>query len=151
MRCSVTDQPKQAILPGITHCMEWTVANPHLASTWGSGLADVLATPVLVGFCEEAARQSVDPLLSPGQQTVGTKVVIDHLAATPLNMKVYVRSTLTEIDGRRLVFSIEARDEQELVARCEHHRFIIDGDRFADRISQKSHSKERSAAPTESP
>ena len=147
----MTDQAKHGILPGIANSMQWVVSSQHLASTWGSGLADVLATPVLVGFCEEVARQSVDGLLPPGQQTVGTKVVIDHLAATPCHMKVFVRSTLTTVDGRHLVFSIEAMDEQECVARCEHHRFIIDADRFADRISKKSRSKECPASPTESP
>ena len=147
----MTDQAKHGILPGITNSKQWVVSSQHLASTWGSGLADVLATPVLVGFCEEVARQSVDRLLPPGQQTVGTKVIIDHLAATPCGMKVFVRSTLTEVDGRRLVFSIEATDEQERVARGEHHRFVIDEDRFAARVAEKLRSQKDCGASTESP
>jgi len=128
----------QALVPGIEGRAQWTVAVEHLASTWGSGLVDVLATPTLVGFCEEVARQSVRALLPPGKQTVGTLVHIEHLAATPLGMKVTVQSKLVEIDGRRLTFVIEANDERELVARCEHQRFIIEQERFSARISEKS-------------
>lgn len=134
----MTGNAQRLIAPGMTNTQRWTVSSEHLASSWGSGLADVLATPVLVGFCEEVARQSVDPLLPHGQQTVGTKVSIEHLAATPLGMTVIVRSTLVEVEGRRLVFSVEAHDEYELVARCEHHRFVVDEQRFAARIREKA-------------
>ena len=137
----MTNKEQHGIAPGITGTKQWTVSNGHLASSWGSGLMDVLATPVLVGFCEEVARQSVDPLLPAGQQTVGTKVTIEHLAATPIGMKVTVQSELVEVDGRRLVFAIEAHDERELIARCEHQRFVIDEQRFVTRITEKARSQ----------
>ena len=122
---------------GTTHELSWTVESQHLASAFGSGLVDVLATPVLVGFCEEAARTMVEPGLEPGQKTVGTKVSLEHLAATPPGMTVTVRATLTEVDRRRLHFEIEAHDPVELVGRATHERFIIDAERFEAGIADK--------------
>jgi predicted thioesterase len=117
--------------------MTWTVEEEHLASSLGSGLVEVLATPVLVGLCEECARLMIEPLLADGQKTVGTVVNLRHLAATPVGMRVTVRAELLEIDGKRLRFRIEAWDEVERVAKADHERFIIDAERFARRIAEK--------------
>ena len=123
---------------GTTNERSWTVGREHLASAFGSGLVEVLATPVLVGFCEECARTMVDPRLPLGRKTVGTSIRLDHLAATPLGMRVTVTATLVEIDGRRLRFKIDARDEVEPVGRATHERFVIDSDRFEKRIREKA-------------
>ena len=122
---------------GTTNEMTWTVVTEHLASAFGSGLVDVLATPVLVGFCEEAARTMIEPGLESGQKTVGTQISLEHLAATPLGMRVSVRAELVEIDRRRLRFEIEAHDELEIVGRATHDRFVIDTERFEERIAEK--------------
>jgi len=123
---------------GAINEMAWAVTQEHLASSFGSGLADVLATPVLVGFCEECCRMMVDPSLSSGQQTVGTEICIRHIAATPRGMKVSVRAVLKRIDGRHLYFDVEANDEVEKVAEGTHARFIIDSARFSQRIDEKT-------------
>ena len=123
---------------GTTNERTWTVEGNHLASAFGSGLVDVLATPVLVGFCEECARTMVDPHLPPGQKTVGTSIHLDHVAATPLGMRVTVTAKLVEIDRRRLRFELEAHDEIEPVARATHERFVIDSDRFDERVRAKA-------------
>lgn len=115
----------------------WTVERTHLASAFGSGLVEVLATPVLVGFCEECARRLVDPELAPGQKTVGASIALEHLAATPPGMTVTVRAELTQVDGRRLTFQIEARDDVEVVGRATHMRYIIDAARFETRVAEK--------------
>jgi len=122
---------------GTMNEMTWTVSEKHLASAFGSGLVDALATPVLVGFCEECARTMVDGGLERGQNTVGTSIRLDHVAATPLGMKVTVRTKLVEVDRRRLRFEIEARDELEVVGRAIHERFIIDAARFEKRLAEK--------------
>jgi len=122
---------------GSTNEMTWTVAPEHLASAFGSGLVDVLATPVLVGFCEEVARTMVEAGLDPGQKTLGTYVSLEHLAATPLGMQVTVHARLTEIDRRRLRFEIEAHDEIELIGRATYDRFVIDAKRFEEGIAEK--------------
>ncbi len=123
---------------GTTNEMTWIVSKEHLASAFGSGLVDALATPVLVGFCEEASRTMVEPHLSEGQKTVGTAVSLTHTAATPLGMKVTVRATLTAIDGRKLTFEVECEDELESIGRCSHTRFIIDSARFEAGIADKA-------------
>ena len=122
---------------GSTREQAWTVERSHLASAFGSGLVEVLATPVLVGFCEECARRLVDPALAPGQKTVGASIALEHLAATPLGMTVTVRAELTQVNGRRLTFQIEARDDAEVIGRATHVRCVIDAARFEARIAQK--------------
>ena len=123
---------------GMTNERSWTVGPEHLASAFGSGLVDALATPVLVGFCEECARTMVDPKLPIGHKTVGTSIRIDHLAATPPGMRVTVDAELVEIDDRRLRFEIEAHDEADRIGRATHERFIIDADRFDNRLRRKA-------------
>lgn len=124
--------------PGLTNEMTWLVTEDHLASAFGSGLVEVLATPVLVGFCAECARLAVDPLLGEGEKTVGTHVSLRHLAATPPGMHVRVRAELVEVDGRRLRFHVAAWDEEERIGEAEHERFIINVERFARRIADKA-------------
>lgn len=125
------------IKPGLTNEKTWQVERQHLASSFGSGLVDVLATPVLAGFCEETARTAVDPLLPEGQKTVGTHIDLRHLAATPLGMWVTIRAELVAVRDRRLRFRIEARDEMEPIGEAQHERFIIDVERFERRIAEK--------------
>jgi len=127
---------------GTTNERSWTVGPEHLASAFGSGLVDVLATPVLVTFCEESARTLVDPHLPGGQKTVGTSIQLDHTAATPPGMRVTVTARLVEVDRRRLRFEIEARDAIEPIGRAIHERFVIDTDRFEERIREKAQAIE---------
>ena len=122
---------------GTKRTQTWVVGKEHLASAFGSGLVDVLATPVLVGFCEECARGLVDPTLPIGQKTVGTSISLEHLAATPAGMKVTVTAELVAIDRRRLSFRIEARDEVERIGQATHDRFVIDEARFAAAVEAK--------------
>ena len=127
-----------SIEAGLSNEMEWTVTKDHLASHIASGLVDALSTPSLVAFCEECARLIVDPLLPPGQKTVGTRIDLRHLAPTPPGMRVTVRAELVEVDGRKLRFRIEARDPVEKIGEAEHERFIIDSDRFTRRLNEKT-------------
>ncbi|MEW5826063.1 MAG: thioesterase family protein [Candidatus Bipolaricaulota bacterium] len=122
---------------GAMHTQTWIVKPSHLASAFGSGLVDVLATPVLVGFCEECSRQIVDPTLPDGQRTVGTSVSVEHLAPTPEGWRVTVTAKLVQVDGRRLAFEFEVSDDVELVARGTHSRFVVDDARFAASLASK--------------
>ena len=123
---------------GTINEMTWIVSKEHLASAFGSGLVEALATPVLVGFCEEASRTMIEPHLPDGQKTVGTAVSLTHTAATPPGMRVTVRATLTAIEGRKLTFEIECEDELESIGQCSHTRFIIDSARFEAGIADKA-------------
>jgi predicted thioesterase len=130
------------IRTGLTSEITRLVQKRHLAPEWGSGLAPVLATPALVAFCEECARLAVDAQLPDGQQTVGTRIDIRHLAATPPGMEVTVRAELIGVQGRRLNFRIEAWDDYEKIGESEHERYVVDTDRFQTRIDAKEKKPE---------
>ncbi len=118
----------------------WVVDDRHLASAFGSGLVDVLATPVLVGFCEETCRAMIDPHLPDGRITVGTSVSLQHTAATPPGFVVKVTAKLVGIDGRKLSFDVACEDAVESIAHATHDRFIIDTNRFNKGIADKVHT-----------
>lgn len=116
----------------------WAGVNEsNTAIAHGSGGVSVFATPAMIGLMEKAALLSVDPLLEEGMTTVGTVINVQHLAATPVGMKVTALSELVEVDGRRLVFRVEARDDAEIVGRGIHERFVVSRQKFLDRASAK--------------
>ncbi|HBV99301.1 MAG: thioesterase [Peptococcaceae bacterium BICA1-7] len=113
------------------------VNESNTAIAYGSGGVSVFATPAMIGLMEKAALSSVDPLLEEGMTTVGTVINVQHLAATPVGMKVTALSELVEVDGRRLVFRVEARDDAEIVGRGTHERFVVPQQKFLDRATAK--------------
>ncbi|MGQ9557897.1 MAG: thioesterase family protein [Desulfurispora sp.] len=123
--------------PGIKGSASTSCTDQNTAIAYGSGSIRVFATPAMIGLMEEAALQSVQPYLPPGQTTVGIKVDVQHLAATPPGMQVTATSELVEVDGRRLVFRVEARDEKDLVGQGIHERFIVQVDKFLSRAAAK--------------
>ena len=106
------------------------VTPAQTAAYYGSGALEVFATPAMVALLEETAWRSVQPYLEEGQATVGTRVDIRHLAATPLGGKVTCESELVEIDRRRLVFRVDVFDERTKVGEGTHERFIIQSEKF---------------------
>jgi len=117
------------------------VSEDNTAIAFGSGSVRVFATPAMIGLMEKASLSSVDPFLEPGFATVGTKVNIKHLAATPIGMNVVVNSHLVEVDGKRLVFEVEARDDVDLIGTGTHERFIVKLDSFFKKAESKSTKK----------
>lgn len=113
------------------------VTDQNTAVAYGSGSVSVFATPAMVGLMEKAALSSVDPLIGEGYSTVGMKLDVEHLAATPKGMTVVATSELVEVDGRRLVFNVEARDDKELVGRGKHERFVVPLEKFIARAGAK--------------
>ncbi len=103
----------------------------------GSGSVPFFATPMLVALMENAAINALREELPPEQTTVGTKVDVVHLAATPVGMTVTARAELVQVDGRRLLFEITAEDEAEVVGRCRHERFVVERESFLARVGQK--------------
>lgn len=130
----------QTLVPGLTGQRSLIVEERHTAGHLGSGGAPVYATPMMVLAMEEAALGAVDPLLEPGQATVGYSLDIKHLAATPIGMRVTATATLLSIDGKMLTFHVEARDERELIGEGTHIRAVIDLERFKARLATKSAS-----------
>jgi len=123
--------------PGASVSQETVVTERHTAPHVGSGLAPVLATPVLVNLFEAAALAVIEPELPPGTQSLGTRLDIRHIAATPTGMRVEVTATLSRITGRNLVFSLVARDEIEEIGSGTHHRVVVDAENFVLRVQSK--------------
>lgn len=118
--------------------VELIVEQQHSAKAFGSGEVNVFATPMMIGLMEKAALTAVDKHLGEGYATVGTMVNAKHLTATPLGMKVKAIAELTNIEGKRLTFMIEAYDEKEKIGEGIHERFIIELAKFIKRTGEKS-------------
>jgi len=99
--------------------------------------ARVLSTPNMIRFMEMTCRNSVRPLLEPGHDTVGTHVNIAHLAAAPMGTMVTFTSEVLRVDGKRVEFRVEARDEIEKIGEGTHQRAIINIAKFATRMAAK--------------
>ena len=126
--------------PGLTAESTLVVQAKHTASHLGagSGGVDVLATPIMIGLMEDAARRLVDPRLDPGHMSVGVNLNVTHLAATPVGMQVTARAELAAVEGRWLTFKVEAHDEKEKVGEGTHTRAIINLARFMAKTREKT-------------
>ena len=128
---------ENSITAGIKGRLEQVVGPEMSAARIGSGLVEVFATPMMIALIERTCNESVLPHLGEGQGTVGTRVNVSHTAATPVGMKVWCESELTEVDRRRLVFSVRAYDECGLIGEGTHERFVIDTARFQEKALSK--------------
>lgn len=122
---------------GLVGSAETEVTRENTAIALGSGSVEVFATPAMIALMEKAARQSVQPALPEGMTTVGTLLEVQHIAATPVGMQVTAKSELVEVDGRRLVFKVEAFDSKEKIGEGLHQRFIIDANKFIAKAQSK--------------
>ena len=87
---------------------------------------------------EWSCIRAINPYLDwPQEQTVGTHINVSHEAATPPGLEVTVSIELIEVDGRKLVFSVEAHDGVEVISRGRHERFIIDKEKFDTKVKAK--------------
>lgn len=126
---------------GIKGKEENTVNTENSAKTMGSGTLDVFATPAMIALMEKTAWKSVQNHLEDGQGTVGISLNVKHVAATPLGMKVYCESELTEVDGKKLVFTVKAFDEAGLIGEGTHERFVITNEKFQQKTNDKAGQK----------
>ncbi|MCK8817661.1 thioesterase family protein [Natroniella sulfidigena] len=128
----------EKIKPGLSGTASTKVTDLNTAKEYNSGKVDVYATPAMIALMEQAATKAVEDYLPVGKATVGTNVEVKHLTATPLEMKVTAKAELIEVDGRKLIFKVEAEDEVEKIGAGRHERFIIDLDKFHQRAQKKS-------------
>jgi fluoroacetyl-CoA thioesterase len=124
--------------PGLVGTATLTVIDEHTAAHLGSGRAPVLATPMMIALMEAAAVDCIERMLAAGQESLGTSVEIQHTAATPVGMIVTARALLSHVDGRKLTFDVEARDERELIGRGRHTRVVVDSARFRAKAQAKA-------------
>ena len=123
--------------PGIKACKEIIVTKELCADAWGSGGLPVYATPAMIVLMENTAWASVEPCMEEGRSTVGTKLDVSHLSASPVGARITCESELIEAEGRRLVFRVKASDDAGLIGEGMHERFIINVDKFMARTEAK--------------
>jgi fluoroacetyl-CoA thioesterase len=123
--------------PGLVGEAHSTVDASNVASAVGSGGLDVFSTPSMIALMENAARSAVEPVLAADQTTVGVRVDVRHLAATPAGQQVRAHAELIELDGRRLIFRCEAFDAHEKIGEGTHERMVVDPARLLARAHAK--------------
>jgi len=126
---------------GLTGVATAIVGKENTADKFEKDMVPAFATPMLVSLMDNAAYNAVKNHLSEGYESVGTRISISHIAATPPGMKVSARATLVEIYRNRLVFEAEAFDEVEKIGEGKLERFVVKRDRFLLKLDQKSQMK----------
>ena len=114
-----------------------TVTTENTAKAFCSGALDVFATPAMLSLMEETCWKMIQPELEEGQGSVGTKVDISHDRASAVGHTITCEATLTEIDRRRLVFSVTCFDGDDVIGKGTHERFIIDNAKFMAKAEGK--------------
>lgn len=135
---------KESLKPGIryVHCYKLppskTVPALYPEAEEFIVMPQVFATGFLVGFIEWACIKAINPHLDwPREQTVGTHIDVSHEAATPPGLEITATVELLAVDGRRLVFAVEAHDGVDVIARGRHERFVIDKVKFEAKVAAK--------------
>jgi fluoroacetyl-CoA thioesterase len=136
---------KDSLRTGLTHQLKFTIPPtktvPHLYPESESfrQMPEVLATGYLVGLLEWACIEALRPHLDwPREQSLGTRINVSHLAATPPGLTVTVDVRLDRVEGRKLSFAVSAHDGADKISEGTHERVVIDHARFAARISDKA-------------
>lgn len=122
---------------GMTAEKNERVTNENTAMRYGSGSAAVYATPAMVGLMEGTCLAAVDPHLPTGMSTVGIRLDVRHLAATPIGLGVRAKAELIDVSGKRLTFKVEAFDDKEKIGEGIHERYIIDVQKFMEKAQSK--------------
>ena len=113
------------------------VTTDNTAKAFCSGALDVFATPAMISLMEETCWKMIQPELEEGEGSVGTMVNISHTAPSAVGRTVECQATLTEIDGRRLTFEVECSDENGVVGKGTHERFIINNEKFMAKATRQ--------------
>ncbi|OGP96296.1 MAG: hypothetical protein A2157_18640 [Deltaproteobacteria bacterium RBG_16_47_11] len=125
------------MIPGLTGRCEMIVKEEDLVSRLGDVAVDVLSTPRLIQLLETAAIEAIRDYIPGDQVSLGTEVMIRHLSATPLGMKVTANALLKGVEKSRLLFLVDAYDEKEKVAEGEHERILVSKERFLQKVEKK--------------
>lgn len=137
---------KESLKPGLEHTFsflvskEKTVPYVYPESDLFREMPEVFATAFMVGFMEWACMEALRPYLEEGERTLGTMINITHQAATPPGMKVTAHVKCLEVDGKRTLWEIEARDEVEIIGKGTHERFTVNNEKFSARVAAKKNN-----------
>jgi fluoroacetyl-CoA thioesterase len=135
---------KETLKPGIKYQHKFvlpptkTVPSLYPEAEEFLAMPEVFATGFMVGFLEWACIKAIIPHIDwPEEQTVGTYIDVSHEAATPPGLEVTADVELIEVDGRRLVFKVEAHDGVDLISKGRHERFVINKKKFDEKVGRK--------------
>ena len=122
---------------GLIGTAELVVGEQHTAPRIGSGRIRVLATPVMINLIEAAALAAIEQSLPEHHQSLGTRLDISHIAATPVGMRVRATAEVERVEGRTVHFRVRAEDERELIGEGTHQRVVVNLERFDARLQKK--------------
>ncbi len=123
------------LAPGVTATRELKVEKENCTRR---GEYQIFSTPELVLLLELTAMDALAPHLSADRSSVGSHVQVAHSAPTLLGQTIRCTATVKEVDRRRVLFDIEARDEIDVIASGTHERFIVDLPKFSSRLAEKA-------------
>jgi fluoroacetyl-CoA thioesterase len=126
----------KSLTVGLTNTTRITIDEPRTIDFMGDE-ARIYATPELVRDIEITCRDLVLGHIEDGQDSVGTRIDVQHIAATPIGAWVEITATITAVEGRALTFEITARDALEPICRGQHSRFVVDLEKTAERLRAK--------------
>ena len=124
------------LIEGLSHCSYHIIAPSDTAKAQGSGDMDVLATPRLVALMENAAMLCVAPSLADGETSVGSEISITHLAPSAIGAEVVATAVLEKAEGRKLTFSVSAKEGDKLIGEGRHVRYIVGRQRFMSKLNK---------------
>ena len=127
-----------ANLAGLVGTANLVVGEQHTAPRIGSGRIRVLATPVMINIIEAAALSAIEQSLPEHHQSLGTRLDISHVAATPVGMRVRATAEVVRVEGRTVFFKVRAEDVRELIGEGTHERVVVNLDRFDERVRKKA-------------
>lgn len=119
---------------GLTYTSKTVVDDYNTAVALGSGEMDVFATPALVALMENAAMEAVKAELPEEYTTVGAMIQTTHVKPSKVGETISATATLTEADGRKLTFDVEAHDTKGLIGKGTHVRYIVDREHFMGKL-----------------
>jgi len=128
---------KASLVAGVSITSKLTIDRERTIGFMGEK-ARVYATPMLVRDIELASRDLLLKHLDPGEDSVGTRIEIDHLAATLLGMPVELMVTVTEVNGRSVTLEVEGKDSVDTICRGKHKRFVVDVKTTESRLAAKA-------------
>ena len=127
---------KNSLIPGVSRRERIVIDRERTIGFLGEAMR-IYSTPAMVRDIEYTSLALLQEHLDDGENSVGTRIEVDHLGATPIGQEVDVTVTIEEVDGRKVTLSAEVRDALEVVGRGLHRRFVIDTQRHAARLEEK--------------
>jgi predicted thioesterase len=122
---------------GLPGEMTFVVDAEHVIDFTSGGMPAVFSTPKMIGLLERTARESLTPYLESSERSVGVEIDIKHLAPTPVGARVTLSTRVISSEGAYVIFSVEARDEKEVLSKGLHKRAVIRVESFALRLEKK--------------